>query len=94
VLGRDGAEIGVLLTLKEPTKPMREEAASHGIYRTRWGDHPRLQILTIEDLLGSKRISMPPPSRVGLTFKRAPKVQREASGAVQASLLDAAEGNT
>lgn len=88
VVGRDNAEIGVLITLQEPTVPMRNEAASHGFYNTPWGHHPRVQILTIRELLEGKRIDMPPPSQVNITFKRAPKARREAPATVQASLLD------
>ena len=33
VIEREKAEIGVLLTLEEPTKPMRAEAASAGCYK-------------------------------------------------------------
>jgi hypothetical protein len=81
-----GEQIGVLITLAEPTPAMRDDAAGHGVYTTPWGKHPRIQILTVADLLSSKRIDMPPPSQVGLTFKRAPKATREASH-VQPSLM-------
>ena len=86
VIGRDNAEIGVLITLEEPSAPMRNEAAGHGMYTSPWGTHPRVQILTIADLLGGKQISMPPPSQVNITFKRAPKATREVSHA-QAPLI-------
>jgi hypothetical protein len=74
VLQREKAEIGVLITLEEPTKPMRAEAASGGFYTSPWGGkHPRLQILTIEQLLGGHRIDYPAAGqRVDKTFKRAP----------------------
>jgi DNA modification methylase len=87
VIGRDRAEIGVLATLNEPTAAMRSEAANHGIYRTPWGDHPRIQVLTIRELLDGKRINMPPPSQVNITFKRPPSV-KSTPAATQASLLD------
>jgi len=72
VLDREKAEIGVLLCMEEPTAPMRKEAANVGFYRSPWGQHPRLQILTIEDLLAGKNISRP-PAQTSVTFKRAPK---------------------
>jgi site-specific DNA-methyltransferase (adenine-specific) len=50
VIDREEAEIGVLITLEPPTKPMKTEAASIGFYKSSWGTHPRLQILTIADL--------------------------------------------
>lgn len=74
VLEREGAEIGVLLTMEEPTKLMRTEAASAGFYQSPWGTkHPRLQILTVGDLLEGKRIDYPPSRQVNVTFKKAPE---------------------
>jgi DNA modification methylase len=73
VIDREKAEIGVLITLQEATKPMRTEAASAGLYKSPWGSHPRLQILTIEELLEGKGIDYPHPTNV--TFKRAPKAE-------------------
>jgi hypothetical protein len=76
VLEREGAEIGVLITIEEPTRPMRTEAASAGFYDSGWGTrHPRLQLLTIEELLDGKNIDMP-ASRGNVTFKKAEKVKK------------------
>jgi hypothetical protein len=75
---REKAAIGVLLTLDEPTRAMRTEAASAGFYKSPWGQHPRLQIVTIADLLGRKRIDMPPVRQTSVTYKRAPKAKRPA----------------
>ncbi len=69
VIEREKAEIGVLLTLVEPTKPMLSEATEADFYKSSWGKHPRLQILTIEELLAGKRIDYPPT--VNVTFKKA-----------------------
>lgn len=74
VLDREKAEIGVLITLENPTKQMRTEAASAGFYKSAWGNHPRLQILTIQDLLNGKKIDYP-PEQGNVTFKKAPKVK-------------------
>lgn len=78
VLERERAQIGVLLTLREPTAPMRKEAAGTGFYdspgwRTR---HPRLQVLTIEELLDGRRVDCPPLSQTNTTFRKPPKVRR------------------
>ena len=72
VLDREKAEIGVLLCMNEPTAPMRKQAADVGFYKSPWGQHPRLQILTIEDLLTGRTINRP-PAQTSVTFKRAPK---------------------
>ena len=37
VVDREKAAIGVLITMDEPTKPMRTEAASAGFYESAWG---------------------------------------------------------
>lgn len=71
VIDREKAQIGVLLCLEDVTKPMRTEAAGAGFYKTQWGNHPRLQILTIAELLDGKRIDYPPTLNV--THKRAPR---------------------
>lgn len=60
VVQRERAEIGVLITLNEPTKLMRAEAASAGFYGSQWGRHPKLQILTVAELLNGARVNYPP----------------------------------
>jgi DNA modification methylase len=81
VLDREKAQIGVLLSMKEPTEPMKNEAASAGFYDSPWGTkHPRLQLLTIEELLAGRKIDMPPTRdertfAKALKFRAAPKRQ-------------------
>jgi len=76
VVEREQAQIGVLITMEEPTKPMRTEVAGAGFYNSAWGTrHPKLQILTIAELLARKSIDMPPIRHVSTTFKKAPKAQ-------------------
>jgi hypothetical protein len=77
VLDREKAEIGVLISLEEPTKPMRREAADTGFYRSPGyhKDYPRLQVLTIGELLAGGGIDMPPPRQTNVTFKKAPKAK-------------------
>jgi DNA modification methylase len=74
VIEREKAQIGVLITLQAPTQPMRAEGASAGFYRSPgWGkDYPRMQVVTIEDLLNGKGVNYPPAEQVNVTFKRAP----------------------
>ncbi|MFZ5933018.1 MAG: DNA methyltransferase [Patescibacteria group bacterium] len=63
VVEREKVEIGVLITLQDPTKAMRSEAATAGFYSSPWGKHPRLQILTIAELLQKRMIDYPPSRR-------------------------------
>jgi site-specific DNA-methyltransferase (adenine-specific) len=81
VLEREKAEIGVYLSLEEASKPMRAEAAQAGFYHSEtWNrDYPRVQILTIAELLEGKQIDMPPIQQVNQTFKRATR-QKGKSG--------------
>jgi DNA modification methylase len=76
VLEREKAQIGVLITLNEPTKAMTTEAASSGFYKSAWGNHPVLQILTIEDIFNGKQINYPHTGGVNVTFTKAEKVIR------------------
>ena len=78
VLDRERAQIGVLISFEEATKPMRKEAASAGIYESPWGKHPRVQLLTVAELLDGKRIDMPQIAGTNRTFKAAPKAARKA----------------
>ena len=73
VINREKAQIGAFLSLEPPTSPMRREAASAGFYQSPWGKHPRIQLLTIEDLLGGKSIDYPQAADV--TFKKAQRVR-------------------
>ncbi len=77
VIEREGAALGVLITLDPPSQPMKTEAASAGYYTSPgWGrDYPRLQILTVEGLLaGVERLDRPPAA---VTFKQAQKEKQE-----------------
>jgi site-specific DNA-methyltransferase (adenine-specific) len=87
VIDREKAEIGVLIALQEPTKPMREEAADAGFYESPWGKHPRLQILTVAELLEGKGIDCPPQEQVNVTFKKAPKAKSAGDADKQNNLL-------
>jgi site-specific DNA-methyltransferase (adenine-specific) len=62
VMEREGEPIGVLLTLVKPTKDMTTEAISAGHYENElWQkQYPRLQILTVQEVLAGKLPQMPP----------------------------------
>jgi len=61
VIEREKAEIGVLITMEPPTKPMQKEAAEAGFYKPPGlaEKYPRIQILSIEELLAAKKIDYP-----------------------------------
>jgi site-specific DNA-methyltransferase (adenine-specific) len=82
---RENAAMGVLVTLEPATRDMRTEASGAGIYRSPgWGqDYPRIQILTVEELLNGAQVKMPPPFG---TFKQAQTTRRAGSDAVQPGL--------
>lgn len=72
VLDREKAAIGLFVTLVPPTKPMLAEAASAGHYASpHHGDFPKLQILTIEELLAGKKPQYPDLSYGDQTIKKA-----------------------
>ena len=73
---REKADLGVMITSTKPTKAMEREAADAGFYNSPMGGkHPKVQVLTIEDLLNGKGIDYPTRAqRVDLTFRRARRV--------------------
>lgn len=58
---REGAEIGILITMDAPTKSMRDEVTSAGKYCHPWLDRQddRLQVVTVGDILAGKRLNLP-----------------------------------
>jgi hypothetical protein len=68
--------MGLLITLEKPSKPMQREAASAGFYASPFGNtkHPRIQILTIEELLSGQQINCP-KTEANVTFKRARRIR-------------------
>jgi DNA modification methylase len=73
VLDREKAQIGVYLCFEEPTKPMLREAAEAGFYKSTDGTtYPKLQILTIQQILDGRQPAYPLHRR-DATFKKAPR---------------------
>ena len=76
---REKAEIGIFITLRPPTEPMLQEALSAGLYTPASlpnDSYPRVQILTIEQLLEGAQAEYPRYAASD-TFKRAPRQLRE-----------------
>jgi site-specific DNA-methyltransferase (adenine-specific) len=92
-VAREKADLGALLTFTKPTRPMREEAASAGFYTSvMGGKHPKVQILTIAELLDSKGIDYPSRSqRADLTFKRPRRLVAEAQALPLSAFIPPAE---
>ena len=80
---RENAKMGCLISLARPTRNMRAEAVGAGFYKSPWGStHPRIQLLTVGELLEGKKLDRP-PSRADATFKKAPRARGKG---MQASL--------
>lgn len=78
VLEREQAAIGVFVTLEKATRPMVQEAVAAGFYVPElYPDrkYPKLQILTVEDLLDGKRPQYPVMGAQA-TFKQAKRNRR------------------
>ncbi len=75
VLERERAQIGVLVSLHEPTRAMRAEASRAEFYSSAWGRHPRLQLLTVAELLAGRAVDAPPSN---VTFRNPPRVEEGA----------------
>ena len=77
VLEREKEPLGVVLTLEPPTQPMTTEAAAAGFYHNDFWqkDYPRVQIITVEEMLNGKRPELPSTRS---PFAQAPVEKEEA----------------
>jgi len=80
VLEREKAEIGLFVTLEEASGPMHLEATTAGVYRSELSgrDYPRIQILTIRELLEEHR-RPDLPVLVLPAYQRAERVEKKAA---------------
>ncbi|HKC73032.1 MAG TPA: hypothetical protein VKF37_02390, partial [Chloroflexota bacterium] len=86
MIEREKAQIGVFISLHEPTRAMRQEVVSAGFYTAGWNECcPRLQLLTIAELLNGKRVAYAGWS-TNTTYKSAPRVQPRDDQPTQPSL--------
>lgn len=79
------AAIGVYITMQDPTKPMKPEAASAGFYehRTNKQKFPRIQLRTVRELLQGKGLERPSTAAtIDATLKHAPggEANRQSAG--------------
>jgi DNA modification methylase len=76
-----GAAMGLFITLDEPTGPMKQEASVAGLYHSEVSgkDYPRIQILTVRELLEEhKKPEL--PLLLLPTYQQAEKVEPESPG--------------
>ena len=72
---REKADLALFVTLQSPSRPMQQEALQAGFYAPEaFPDHnfPKVQILTIEELLAGGRPDYPRYAPQA-TFQRAPR---------------------
>jgi Restriction endonuclease len=61
VIEREEAEMGIMVTLANPTGPMESEAAGAGFVRkSAHGRLPRLQVVSVADILAGHMPKLPP----------------------------------
>jgi len=91
-VNREDAALGVLITLQPPTRDMRDEAATAGYFVLPYDEtkkYPKIQILTIKDLVEDHRqIACAPLHYTGRSYAQGAKVERQTPEAA----LDFAEG--
>lgn len=81
VIEREGAGIGVFLTLADPSKPMITEAAGAGQFELPgFAPVPRIQIVTIEQAMELRDRAVRLPARRDDTFKRAAREKSDRQG--------------
>jgi len=69
---REQAAAGLFVTLAEPTREMLREASAAGLFETSFGRHPKIQIVTVRELLAGMKPDLPALGR-GEGFRRAPR---------------------
>ncbi len=74
-VGREKAAMGILITLEDATRSMRQEAVAAGFYHSElWGkDFPKIQMASIRDLLMGKKPDLPPSASAG--FEKAERMR-------------------
>lgn len=88
VLDREQSPIGAFITLKPATKDMKKEAVSAGYYESpHFGNYPKLQILTIEEILDGAKLQY--PQMGAATFRRA---ERQSKSKTEQAGLFAGQG--
>ncbi len=79
VLEREKAAQALFITLEEPTRDMRTEAVSAGFFHSDLmeKDYPKVQMLTVAELLAGKSFDMPGWAARPAQFQKAVRVRRK-----------------
>ena len=86
---REKAEAGIFITLEEPTKPMKSEAVDAGTFTipiTNKVEFPKIQILTVEELLQGKKPDLPRYGLVKNYYKEAKASKLGGGGLIREGL--------
>ncbi len=78
VLDREKAQIGVFITLEPPSREMTTEALTSGTYHSEiWDrDYPKIQIVSIEELLNGVTLKIPQTPTNASAFNKAEKLDK------------------
>jgi len=79
VVEREKAAIGVLVTLEEPSRPMKDEAAQAGSWHSELfdKDYSKIQIITAKEILeGNKKPDLPP--LLAEQYRKAERISKSA----------------
>ena len=79
VIEREGAAIGVLVTLEEPSRPMIDEAVQAGSWHSELfgGEHPKVQIITAREIIEEGKMPDLPPL-LAPQYRQAERVKKSA----------------
>lgn len=90
VVERENAALGLFITLEEPTRDMRTEAASGGFFHSElWDrDFPKIQVRTVSEILAGQGFELPPS--VGTAYQPAQRVRRPQGQQTQLEGLETA----
>ncbi len=82
VVERENAACGILITRNEATKPMFQEAKAAGVFKPEnFAAFDRLQIVTVQEILGGTRMNLP-------LMEEVTKQAQKAKADIQPSFLE------
>ena len=79
---REKAAIGYFITLYPPTKDMILECKKIGLYKNKLmeNEYPKIEIITVEDILAGKRISIPTSHQIDVVKSAKSKESKKKQG--------------